>query len=275
MPVDEDTKEALTAEAEAKAAQDAAVAEADKAAAKAQDGVTDGDVENTAGLAAEAEAKAAADALAAEADKAKETLDTSKWTSTDDDVGDNVLLLLQTSGVEPDVAKSLLYDAVVAGDPTKIDRDSLVEKVGKVNASLILAGVENFIARNNAKSDAITATVHDAVGGKDNWTKVAEWSGKNIDADKRTELAVMIDAGGAQAKFAATELLNMYNADEKNTSLGSTTRIEGDAKAPDTGRAIDRRTYATELEKAHRNGANPAVIAEIQAARVRGRQRGL
>jgi hypothetical protein len=224
----------------------------------------------------EAEAAARAASEAKEDDPEGEAeLDTETWGTTGDEVGDSVLMLLQTSGVEPDVAKSRLYDAVKEGDQTKIVRDALVEKVGKVNANLILAGVENFVSKNAAKIAGIAKEVHSVAGGKEAWDKVAAWVSKNVPDDKRGELASMIDEGGAKARFAASEFLSMYNADEKNTSLGSTTRVDGDAKAPSNGRAIDRRTYAQELEKAHRNNASPAVLKEIQTARERGRKRGL
>lgn len=202
-------------------------------------------------------------------------LDTSVWGSTGDETGDAVLLKLQESGIDPDVAKSLLYDAVRAGDPTKIDRDALVEKVGKVNANLILAGIENFVAKQSANVAATTALVYEAAGGEGNWRKVAEWTSKNVSDADRAEFAKLIDAGGRQAQFAAAELVKLYNADEKNTSVGTKVRIEGDGKAPEGGRAIGRRQYAEELMKAHRKGASPAVLKEIQAARERGRKRGL
>lgn len=208
-------------------------------------------------------------------DEPEQELDKEKWGTTGDETGDSVLSLLQNSGVDPDVAKSLLYDAVVAGDPTQIDRDALVEKVGKTNANLIMAGVENYVSRQKAEIAAVETEVHTVAGGKSNWTKVAEWSRSNVPQAERTELAAMIDKGGAQARFAAAELINRYNTDEKNTSINTTTRVVGDGKSPDTGRAINRRTYAEELDKAHRNKANPAVIKEIQAARERGRKRGL
>lgn len=271
MPIDEDTKEALAAEAAARAA-------TDTAAAAAQAAAGDNGAEDKTGNQPDPKPKDTPTDPVADPkpkDTPEPTLDTEKWGSTGDETGDSVLLLLQTSGVDPDVAKALLYDAVKDGDPTKIDRDALIEKVGKVNANLILAGIENFTNKQHARVAAIVTEVHSAVGGEANWTKVKAWIGTNVPEAKRTELAAMIDEGGAKAKFAATELLSLYNADEKNTSLGSTTRIEGDAKAPNSGRAIDRRTYAQELEKAHRNGAKPAVIAEIQAARERGRKRGL
>lgn len=202
-------------------------------------------------------------------------LDTETWGTTGDEIGDSVLLLLQNSGVEVETAKALLYDAVVEGDPTKIDRDALVEKFGKAHANLILAGVENYVGKQQQLIAEVTSTVHKAAGSKENWTKVTTWANKSVPAETRNELAGMLDKGGEAARYAATRFVELYNADEKNTSLGTTTRIDGDAKAPNSGRAISRREYAEELQKAHRMGANPAVLKEIQAARERGRKRGL
>jgi hypothetical protein len=234
--------------------------------------------------AAKAKAEADAAAKAAEEEAAKKAaaddakpLDTTLWGSTGSEVGDSVLALLQNSGMQPTDAKALLYDAVTAGDPTKIDRDALIEKVGKDKATLILAGVENFVTQSKATAQTILTVVHESVGGEQNWTTVREWAKANIPEAERNEYADLIDAGGAKARFAAQELANRYNADTKNTTLTTpkTTEIIGDSKAQPTTRATTRAQYVAELEAAHKRGAKPAEIAEINSARAAGRAKNI
>jgi hypothetical protein len=216
--------------------------------------------------------KAAADAAAAE----NKPLDKSVWGTTNDEVGDSVLTLLQNSGLTVDEAKAMMFDAVQAGDVTKLDRAALAEKVGKEKATLILAGAENFITRSAAKAATIVKEVHNTVGGEANWSAITGWATKNVAEGDLATYRSMIDAGGAQARFAASELKALYNADSKNTTLGAANaELKGDSGSPQQGRQLTKAQYVAELEAAHRGNPSPAVINEINAARARGRAAGI
>lgn len=203
-------------------------------------------------------------------------LDTDVWGTTGDEVGDSVLSLLQNSGMTTEDAKSLMYDAVMEGDVTKIDREALEAKVGKANATLILAGTENFITRSKAKAETIVQEVHTAVGGKDNWDAVTTWANENVPEGELAEYREMIDAGGAKARFAAKELADRYNGDSNNTTLNSDNgEIAGDSKANTSGEKMTKAQYVAALEKAYDSGATEAEIKAIKAARARGRAAGI
>ena len=204
-------------------------------------------------------------------------LDTDVWGDTGDEVGNSVLELLQNSDMSVEDAKALIYDPLTEhGDPTKLDRDALVEKVGKAKANLVMAGIENYVSKQNAKNEAILESVYEAAGGKDSWSKVAEWARANIPDADRAEYNALLDEGGVKAKFAAGEYVRLYNEDAKNTSVGKTTTLEGDTPAGDQGEAISRVEYAERMDKLHRTGkATTAAIAEVQRARERGRKKGL
>lgn len=229
----------------------------------------------------EAADKAAADAQAAEDAKAKEAenkpLDTAVWGSTGDEVGDSVLELIQNSGLSVEETKALMYDAVKAGDPAKIDRDALVEKVGKAKATLILAGVENFVNNSKAKAQTILTEVHGTVGGEANWKQVTEWAKANVAEAELAQYRTMIDAGGAQARFAAAELAAKYNGDSKNTTLttAKTTEILGDGKPPSDIKPLNKADYYKQINAAYARGATQAEIDQINAARAAGRAKGL
>jgi hypothetical protein len=233
---------------------------------------TDGDDE------ADTDADASDDEAAADDDKAEDKpLDHDVWGTTGDEVGDSVLTLLQNSGLTTDDAKSLMYDAVQAGDVTQIDKAALEAKVGKEKATLILAGAENFITRSKAKAEAIVSEVHTTVGGKENWDAVTTWAKENVSEGELAEYREMIDAGGAKARFAAQELAGRYNSDGSNTTLSTseTAEITGDSKAASSGEKTTKAQYVEQLSAAYDRGASEAEIAAIKAARARGRAAGI
>lgn len=219
--------------------------------------------------------KAEADAKAAEAEN--KPLDTAVWGSTGDEVGDSVLELIQNSGLSVEETKALMYDAVKAGDPTKIDRDALVEKVGKAKATLILAGVENFVNTSKAKAQTILTEVHTTVGGEANWKQVTEWAKGNVAEAELAQYRTMIDAGGAQARFAAAELAAKYNGDSKNTTLttAKTTELLGDGKPSSDIKPLTKAEYYAQIDAAYARRATQAEIDQINAARAAGRAKGL
>lgn len=233
----------------------------------------------------EAEVKAAAEAdEKAEAEKkaedAKEAtpLDEEVWGTTGDEVADSVLTMLQNADVTPDEAKALLFDAVKAGDVSQIDVKALEAKVGKTKATLIMAGVTNFVDKRTTDNAATLVDVHKAAGGEENWTKMAAWGKDNIPEADLSDYRGMIDKGGAQARFAVQEIAAKFNADESNTTLsGATTAaaLEGDGGVGKSARSTTRAEYVAELTKAHRGNATEAVLNEITAARHRGRAAGL
>lgn len=238
---------------------------------------------------AAAEAKAAADKAAQEEveGKSKEKpgdevpgdepddedkpLDTTVWGDAGSDVANSVLETLQNSGVSTTDAKALLWDAVEKGDASKIDRDALVEKVGKAKATLIMAGVKDVIRENKERFDAVQATTFEVAGSAENWKVAAAWAGKNIPADDLEELKVMLDKGGRSAKVAAQEIVEKYNKDPKNTSLNKGKTITPGGKGATKLEPLSRLQYGQELERAHRRGASPAEFAALRARRNAGK----
>lgn len=216
-------------------------------------------------------AKAKADAPAEDAE-----LDTAVWGSTQDEVGDSVLALLQNSGIELTDAKAFVYDALQSGDATKLDRDALIEKVGKAKATLIIAGAENFITRTVTRSKEIMSDVHTAAGGEENWAALTAWAKGNVPDAELADYRALIDQGGIKARFATTDLLSRFNADTKNTTLSASAgEITADTKAAPQSRQTTKAEYVSELSAAHKRGADTATLNEIQKARERGRTAGI
>lgn len=225
---------------------------------------------------AEAEEEPAKEATEEPAAEDKKGADASVWGDTGSDLGNSVLGMLEDSGISTDDAKALLFDAVQAGDITKVDTAALTAKVGKHAANIILSGTKGFIAENAAKNEAVIAGVHEAAGGKDNWESAAAWASSNMEADALAEYRPMIDKGGASARFAVSEILAAYNADGNNSTIAPTTpRAEGTSVSPPASTATTRAQYVAALEKAHKRNASPKEIAIIQANRNNGRKQGI
>jgi len=228
-----------------------------------------------------AEKLAQEEAAQAEADaKDKETspLDVEKWGTTGHEGGDAVLGLLQNAGLEPAEAKELLFDAMQAGDLKKVDMAKLIEKVGADKAKLVMIGAESFLKDKTTRNAGIVADIQKVAGGEENWKKVAEWAktDSGISDDQLAEYIGMIDNGGAQARFAASELVAAYNGNDKNTTLeapGVPPVIEGDSSNTPGGRSLTRNEYAAEVSALHAQGRVPtqSELDELSAARRRGR----
>lgn len=212
------------------------------------------------------------------ADEPSTELDHDVWGQTHNENGDAVLKMLQDAKVTPDEAKALLFDAVQAGDVTQIDKAALAEKVGDAQATLIINGAKLFISERADATAATVSTVHDAVGGEENWTKVAEWGVKNIPEAEMNDYRDMIDAGGAKAQFAAQQMAAKFNGDEANSSLENTT-VEPTAATPPATRAITRAEMIAELDAVHNSNMPFAERAkkdrEIRNARKNGQKQGL
>ncbi len=228
---------------------------------------------------AEPPVEAPSEAPAAEPAESKEEapeFDEGIWGTTGSEVGDSVLRLLNDGGVDPDQAKSLMYDAIQAGKPEEIDRDALVEKVGKARATLIMAGVNNFVTAQANAQAAQVAAVHEAAGSRENWETMLPWV-NSLPAKQAAEYSDLIDQGGLQARLAVRDLVGKYNADPKTKSLAST-EIVGDASAGAKGRVdgISQSEYGRQLLILNkRNIATPAALAELKARRAAGKKAGI
>lgn len=225
----------------------------------------------------DAETSAEEDGEGADGDETdNKDLDTSVWGDSGDEVGNSVLQTLQNSGVSTEEAKALLWDAVEAGDPTRVDRDALVEKVGKAKATLIMAGIENVTSRNNAKIAEVSKVANETAGGEANWKKASAWAVKNLKADELDELRNMLDKGGRQAKFAAGEIVARYNDDPKNTALNAGGgQVKPDGKGGSAAKPISRREYGEQLDKLHRRRGTEAEFSALKAQRQAGIKAGI
>jgi len=251
----------------------AAQAAAEAAAAKAKE---DAAAEDAAKVEADAKAKTEAEAAEkAKTDAKEKPLDLAVWETTGNEVGDAVLTKLQNSGVTPEEAKALLYDAVVAKDLTKIDKAALVAKVGEASATIILDGVKSFIADVEAANTVTLKAVHDVVGSSENWDAVRTWAKENLTNEQRLEYAAIIDISPKAAAMAAKAMYEAYIS-AGNTEFTSTSAVAPNVNSNAT--AIEPMTaaqYFQAVEKANKAGTYEADKGRLLQARLAGKKQGI
>ena len=204
-------------------------------------------------------------------------LDTAVWGDPgNDEVGKSTLTLIQNSGMTPETALELFGKAREQMDPSLVDRDKLVEAVGKTKATLIMAGFETVTNREKARVAEVTKVVHEAAGGEDNWKKATKWATAKLASTELDELRDLLDKGGRQARFAAAEIVNRYNSDPKNTALAAGNgQVTPDTKAATTVKGISRREYGEQLDRLYRRGAAEAEFNALRAQRNAGKKQGI
>lgn len=92
--------------------------------------------------------------------------------------------------------------------------------------------VENYIDGVRSKVAREESAIFDTVGGEDNFKKMAEWAGANMDETRINTLNEMLTKGGEQAKMAAQAMQQEYVA-----ANGSPPQLLDTSAAPAGGTA--------------------------------------
>lgn len=203
-------------------------------------------------------------------------LDSAKWGTTGTSDGDNALLILQESGVEPAKAKELLWDAVQSNDFTKIDKDALAEAMGsKAQASLVITGIKAYSREIADRTAEVTKTVTEEVGSKEAWDTLTEWAKENLEENELNEYIALVGEGGRKARMAARDLKERYE-EEGNTSLtDNTVTPKTNRKPANKVEALSRAEYFDKLDSLQRQGKlTPQIEKQLFAAREAGKKQG-
>jgi hypothetical protein len=268
-----DTAEELAA-IEAKKAEEAAKAkaEADKAAEEAKT--------------PEQKAEEAAAQEAVRKQVAEET-NAAGWMQTDDPSLQASLNLMKAAGLSPAEAGEFFNDALDTGDLGTVDQEALKARVGADNSELIMAGVTKYSADQSAEVLAKVNNIQETVGGKENWADMVKWSKAAARADEAvkselTELQTMMNGSETQGKLAAQRMMEMYNADAKNTTIripsAATVNTPVPTMAAPAARSVDpisAQVYAEKIQALTSRGAQrQADMAALSKARAAGRSAG-
>lgn len=217
-----------------------------------------------------------------------ETPAVDEWIATDSKEFNAAMSLMKAAGMTPAEAADLFNPATTTGDLSKVDQAVLVEKVGEDKAALIMAGLTTYVETEGQAALAVTKAAHDAVGGSENWAKMVSWARGKAAGDEAFTAQVegitaMLNSGNAfQADMAATKFKELYNADPKNSTVGTpaaTLDVTKAAAAPaaPTATPLTAREYAEQVGEADRL-RGPGRAAKLEALRIGralGRSQGL
>jgi len=172
-------------------------------------------------------------------------------------------LLNEFKEQEVDVNK-LFGNFLESGDENDIDFAYLEEKVGKLAAQGLIAGVraENDKLDSKAQSDA--QTIYDAAGGEQMWQGIIDWiaSGESgLTKEGGEAYNKMLAEGGVQAELAAKELSNMFKQSPGFTQNADLTKADQVAQ-PQGIEPISRMDYVNQLDKIVREEGEYSPAAE-------------
>jgi hypothetical protein len=176
---------------------------------------------------------------------------------------DSAQAVIQKAGLD---GPAMLKEIVDNGNLSDASKAALVEKVGKEQADVLLAGAQGEVTKLQDKQKAENNAVFEAIGGEATWLKIAEWS--RSDTKPLTEVQsktynAMLAAGGLQAQMAAKALKDLYMADPSITTAAGVIPGDAAAGAPVT-QVISRRDYIVQKAKAIREN-NPDEVAKLEA----------
>lgn len=223
--------------------------------------------------------KAAADAAAAqaakEAEQEEDTPNPDQWKEQyiqfDDPTAQSVVNMLNEAGMSPVEANAIFEDALKHDDLSKVKWDVLEARLGKDKANLAKIGITDYYNREYSKNTATTKMAHEVMGGEENWKTVANWVKRAEKADPSRkaefdELRQGLNHGGRYAKQAAADLRKLFEADPKNSGLGNSKIISGDAPPKGGLQPMSRAEYTAELSK-HGDRIKPELYAELRERR--------
>lgn len=228
--------------------------------------------------------KAAADKKAEEDARlaALKAAETAEYVDTGSEAGNAVIAKLKAAGVTAAQANAIFDPAIQSGDFNKIDWPALEKLVSKEDAALIKAGALAYAEGDYKARKATEVHAYETLGGEAGWNKVRDYV-RNLEKTTKDasvkeeigELRSMLAANGYQAKVAIGRLKQMYEGDKNNSAL--TIKVErgnGNSHVVIAGEALGRTEYLSLMKKAQMAG-NHAEIANLQARRRAGMQRGI
>lgn len=213
-----------------------------------------------------------------EAAKKKEA-EANEFPVYDDTAADAVTAMLKESGVTLKEADSFFAKAVETMDLNDVDVEGLTKKVGKEKADLIMIGVKDYYTRNMAETMGTVKAIHDSVGGKENYDKVAEWARNKANTDKAfagelEQFNKMLDLNRKSAVAAITELKALYEKDPNNKTL-QVKIVQGDSSATNLGgETLTRKEYLAKVKAAEEEG-NYAEANRLRAIRLNSKKNGV
>lgn len=232
---------------------------------------------------AEAERLAMLD-LETEADKAGTPLDAAVWGNIGHAGADEVLRMLQNSGLSTDDAVDLLGDAAMSRDPGKVDQKALTAKIGPRRAKAVMEGLEAFSRDMRPRDERISNDVYQHTNGPHNLQRLIAQAEAKMPWQQVQGYINEMGKGGASAQRAVEALRAAVTGEgasldrRVHTEQYSAPRPVQQASA---AAGITSQQYVAALEALHAPGsrlsfeARDRREAELREARQIGRNNGL
>lgn len=168
--------------------------------------------------------------------------------STGNEFIDGILTEFKQNDVDID---KLFGDYLETGNEESIDLAYLEEKVGKLAAQGLIAGVRAEATKIEQASDAAAKTIYDAAGGEQMWQGILDWiaSGDSgLTKEGGEAYNRMLAEGGVQAELAAKALSDMFKQSPGFTQNADLQQADQVAQ-PQGIEPISRADYVAQLDK--------------------------
>lgn len=209
------------------------------------------------------------------------------YIQTGNEHADAAIDLMKAAGIKPIEANEIFKDAVKDGDLSKVRWDLLEARLGAAQAKLVKAGVEAYYEGEYKTQTATRDKAFEIVGGEANWGKLKAWVNAKEKNDPAFKAKVdnarkAIELGGDAAEEAVNRLKKLYEADPKNSGLGTKKVADNKGnKAPSPQgdiKPLSRSEYFQEkqkLNKQYRGAIPDALVSQLRARRQAGMDAGI
>lgn len=190
--------------------------------------------------------------------------------NTGDPILDAAENLLKEAGVTEEESNTWFDKVLESNNIEDLDIKAIEDKLGKDKATLVIKAIKESYINDQRVAEVKVNATYDATGGKENFETIKDWVVATSEADPKfanemQEYADMINLGPKAAKMAGKAMLDAYNADPNNRTLG-TQVVNGDGVPKDMNESLNRAEYLENMKVAQAN-SDHGEIKRLRAVR--------
>lgn len=223
--------------------------------------------------------EAAGETLLPKAEEKQVEATKEEWPKYDDPSLGAAVELMKAAGLNYEDSKAFFKKAGETGKASDVDFKGLEAKMGKAQATLVMAGLKQYEAEQTQFAQATITDVMTVLGGKESYMKLKDWVSVREAADPAfakdlVAYRQMISSGGVQAKAAAIALKQLYTENPNNSGLNNK-MVEGDKSVNAVeGQPLGRAEYNKLLKEAY-DKRDDAEVTRLNARRKAGIKQGV
>lgn len=181
--------------------------------------------------------------------------------------------VLQTTGKDLDLDR-VIGRAISSGDVSLIDYAYLAEK-GGANAQQLAEISKGIVTAINAKSDAVTNSVYQVVGGEANWNQSTAIFNQVAPYELRATVANMLDSTNEQFILAGAKIVAQFAQQSGRIPQQGAPLLTGGPSGGNLGGPLTKAQFQDELRKVKPDTPDyEAVREQLYARRAIGKQMG-